>query len=104
MTYSLTTFAEQRLTDILDYTFSEYGENAVNKLSRAIDKDILLLTLNPYMGKKEDKRYRTRYEVRSLVELFFKILYVVDEKNECIVILDFFDCRQAPSRMEEDIN
>lgn len=35
MTYSLTTFAEQRLTDILDYTLSKYGENAVNKLSRA---------------------------------------------------------------------
>jgi len=104
MIYILTTFAEQRLTNILDYTFMKYGENAVNKLSRAIDKDLLLLTINPYMGQKEDKRYRTRYEVRSLVEQFFKIFYVVDEMNECIVILDFFDCRQDPSRIEEDIN
>lgn len=104
MIYRLTTFAQQQLTNILDYTFSEYGENAVNKLSRAIDKDLLLLTINPYMGQKEDKRYRARYEVRYLVEQFLKILYVVDEKNERIVILDFFDCRQDPSRMGEEIN
>ena len=48
MTYRLTTFAEQQLTKLLDYTLSEYGEKVVNRLSRIIDKDFLLLTQNPY--------------------------------------------------------
>ena len=56
------------------------------------------------MGQKEDKRYRARYEVRYLVEQFFKILYVVDEQNEMIIILDFFNCRLDPTRMSDGIN
>lgn len=98
-----TTKASLRLTKIYNYCFTEFGTAVALRFMKGIDNDMRLLSRHPYIGKMEEVRYNS-HRIRSLVEGYYKILYNVDEANDTIYILSLFDCRQHPSRMEEELN
>lgn len=98
-----TTKANLRLTNILTYCFTEFGTTVALQFKEGIDNGMRLLSCHPYIGKIEDLYYES-HKVRSLLEGYYKILYYVDDTKEIIYILSLFDCRQDPSRMEEEVN
>lgn len=95
--------ANLRLTEIFNYCLSQYGASVTLRFKKAIDNDIELLSKFPYMGKMEELYYYS-HEIRSLVEGHYKILYFVNEAITTIYIIDIFDCRQNPSKLEDELN
>jgi plasmid stabilization system protein ParE len=73
MKYRLTLFAKCRLTNILDYINSEFGESIASKLSQKLERDILLLSQNPFLGRKEKLLYFEGSEIISFIEGYYKI-------------------------------
>jgi plasmid stabilization system protein ParE len=104
MTIKFTNRAKQRLTEILNYSLQEFGATVSLRFAVIIDEDLLLLASNPYIGRKEDILYQSKYTIRSFPEGHYRIVYCVNNELDAIVVLTFFDCRRDPACFETEID
>lgn len=85
--------AEKQVEDALNYCFEHYGRSVARNLANAIDRDVLLLSENPYLGKVEESLHRSVC-YRSLIEGPSKLIYTIEDGY--IFIHLFWDCRRQP--------
>ena len=92
--------ALNRLNIAVNYGLREFGEKTTFQFYQKVLSYETLLATNPYMGKVE-KVLETRQMVyRSfVVHPHFKLIYYVNEKKQCVVIIYFFDTRQDPDKL-----
>ncbi len=87
-----------QLESSLDYCLMQFGDRVAGRVAEKIDKDIMLLSKNPYMGVVEEALQGSSC-FRSIIEGPFKLIYTVEDGF--IFIHLFWDCRQDPGRMSK---
>ena len=101
LTVYWTQFAENKLEDVFVY----YSQTAnIRTASRLVDRIIarsLELEKNPFMGQKETLLSGRLQEFRYLVYKNYKLIYWINEEKRRIEILNLFDCRQNPEKINE---
>lgn len=85
--------ARQQVEDTLDYCLLQFGKKVAERVANKIDRDILLLSQNPYLGQVEEALCGTSC-YRSLVEGPSKLIYTVEDGYLFIHL--FWDCRRNP--------
>ena len=95
-----TNFAENRLEDIFSYYKNKAGLNVARRLTKGIVDKTIDLQKNPKKGQKELLLEDYSQEFRYLVFKSYKIIYFINSNKERIDIVNIFDCRQNPIKME----
>lgn len=88
--------ALEQLEETLNYCLKQFGKKVAERVANKIDKDVMLLSQNPYMGAVEENLRGTSC-FRSIVEGPSKLIYTVE--NDFIFIHLLWDCRQDPTRI-----
>lgn len=95
--------ARRDLGRIYMYGVKEFGIRTAEKMMHQIDYCVLLLSLNPKLGKVEPILVGHRYEYRSLVvHPHFKLIYYINKDKDRIVITNLWDTRQEPQALKEE--
>ena len=86
--------ALQSLSEVLEYTFCQFGERQLRKLTRQIHTSARRVSIFPLLGKRETKLIKaTGIEYRSTVVIKqIKLIYTIDKdilyvrfiKNNCM--------------------
>ena len=95
-----TNFAKSELKNIYDYYKENISRSTSSKIVNGITNDATILENHPKIGpieellkgKKEDFRY-------LLSKRNYKIIYWINQNNNSIEIVDVFDVRQNPIKM-----
>lgn len=95
--------AKQHAKKILDYCLIQFGKRITSRFAKALEDDTLRLANNPYMGYREELLCQKDYEIRSLPEGHYKIVYYIDDREDTIYILALFDCRRNPLSLGAEI-
>lgn len=96
-----TQFAEDKLEDVfLFYSKNASEDIAVQLVNKIIDKS-LELEKNPLIGQKESLLYGRLQEFRYLVYKNYKIIYWINQQKKRIEVVNLFDCRQNPVKINE---
>lgn len=90
--------ALDQLEETLNYCLKQFGKKVAERVANKIDRDIILLSQNPYIGGVEEVLQGSSC-FRSIVEGPSKLIYTVED--DFIFIHLFWDCRQDPDRMSE---
>lgn len=101
LTVYWTQFAEDKLEDVFLY-YSEKASLRVaqNLINEIIEKSIGL-SKNPFVGQKELLLTVRIQEFRYLVCKNYKLIYWVNQEKRRIEIVNVFDCRQNPQKINE---
>ena len=78
-----TPIAQQSLSEVIVYTFEEFGERQLKKLTSRIYKAVSRISSFPLSGKLENELFEaTGIEYRSIVVISeIKLLYTVNEET-----------------------
>ncbi|MBP3641231.1 MAG: type II toxin-antitoxin system RelE/ParE family toxin [Parabacteroides sp.] len=90
--------AQEQFENAMDYCLKQFGRRAAKRIVDKIDKDVLLLSANPYMGAIEESLQKLA-EFRYIVEGPAKLIYTVEDGY--IFIHLYWDCRQDPGHLME---
>ena len=101
LTVYWTQFAEDKLEDI----FSYYSERASIRVARNLVGGIIEKSMelenSPFVGQKELLLANRIQEFRYLVFKNYKLLYWVNQDKNRIEIVNVFDCRQNPEKLNK---
>jgi plasmid stabilization system protein ParE len=101
LTVYWTRLAEDKLEDL----FSYYAEKASLRVAQNLVDEIinrsLELETNPLIGQKEILLADRIQEFRYLVYKNYKLIYWVNIKKHRVEIVNLFDCRQNPQKMNK---
>ena len=94
-----TDFAKIEVKSI--YVFLKRGANTVvaKKITNEITNEVKLLINQPNLGKVEQYLVGSSREFRSLIHSNYKIIYWINHDKNQIEIVDVFDCRQEPLKI-----
>ena len=101
LTVYWTQFAEDKLDDIYAYYSIAAGIQIAQKLVGAIIDKSLLLEKNPYIGQREPMLSESTDEFRYLIFKSYKIIYRVNHEKLRIEVVNLFDCRQNPAKIDK---
>ena len=101
LTVYWTEFAEDKLDDVFFYYSEKASLRAAQQLTDELIDRSLELATNPLIGQKEILLKDRIQEFRYLVYKNYKIIYWVNTKKQRIEIVNLFDCRQNPQKMNE---
>ena len=101
LTVFWTQFAEDKLVDIFDYYCQTAGIRIASRLVNEIIARSLELEKNPHIGQKEELLSDRLQEYRYLVYKNYKIIYWINSDKKRIEVLNVFDCRQNPEKINE---
>ncbi|WP_187368566.1 type II toxin-antitoxin system RelE/ParE family toxin [Parabacteroides johnsonii] len=90
--------AQEQFENAMDYCLKQFGRRAAKRIVDKIDKDVLLLSANPYMEAIEESLQKLA-EFRYIVEGPAKLIYTVEDGY--IFIHLYWDCRQDPGHLME---
>ena len=101
LTVYWTQFAENKLDDVFSYCCEKAGFTIAQKLVIEIISKSLYLEKNPLIGQKELLLTKRIQEFRYLVYKNYKIIYWINFQKYRIEIINLFDCRQNPDKIDE---
>jgi plasmid stabilization system protein ParE len=101
LTVYWTEFAEDKLEDVFSYYSVKASIRVAQQLTDGIIDRSLELATNPLIGQREILLEDRIQEFRYLVHKNYKIIYWVNIKKHRIEIVNLFDCRQNPQKMNE---
>lgn len=101
LTVYWTQFAENKLDDVFSYYCEKAGFTIAQKLVIEIISKSLDLEKNPLIGQKELLHTNRIQEFRYLVYKNYKIIYWINSQKYRIEIINLFDCRQNPDKIDE---
>jgi len=101
LTVYWTQFAEDKLEDLFSYYNVKASLRVAQHLVDEIIERSLELETNPLIGQKEILLADRVPEFRYLVYKNYKIIYWINSKRQRIEIVNLFDCRQNPQKMNE---
>ncbi|MBR4265328.1 MAG: type II toxin-antitoxin system RelE/ParE family toxin [Bacteroidales bacterium] len=95
--------AQKQLNDIAYYIQEEFSRNRKLKFLREVKDNEKLISTHPFVGKIEPLLIDRSISYRSFViNNVNKIVYYVEDKR--IVIVAFWDARQEPQKLVNQIN
>ena len=96
--------AMKRLDKATEYGLYKFGEITSVRFYQKIRSYDSLLAEHPRLGKVEPLLIGRRFEYRSLVvHEYYKLIYYINEAKGRIVVADFWDVRQEPQLLAENI-
>lgn len=98
-----TQFAEDKLDDIFNYYKLKASLIIAQNLTNGIIDATIDLAKNPQIGQKEILLSERFQEFRYLVYKNYKIIYWVNLEKHRIEIINVFDTRQNPAKLEKDL-
>jgi len=101
LTVYWTQFAENKLEDVFTYYSQTASLFIASRLIDGIITRSLELEKNPFIGQKEIRLSDRLQEFRYLVYKNYKLIYWVNLEKKRIEILNLFDCRQDPEKINE---
>ena len=101
LTVYWTQFAENKLEDIYTYYSQTASERIAYRLVDGIIHRSLELEKNPHIGQKEILLSDRIQEFRYLVYKNYKLIYWVNHDKKRVEILNLFDCRQNPEKLND---
>ncbi|MGY6520947.1 MAG: type II toxin-antitoxin system RelE/ParE family toxin [Mongoliitalea sp.] len=104
MTIIWSLFAEKQLDEIFDYYSKKVSHQLALKIVLELIEAPEILKRNPLVGPIEEFLKGRHIEYRYLICTNYKIIYSVDEENNCVKISDVFDTRQNPSKIKRSNN
>lgn len=87
------------LVNIRSYHQKHAGERIANKLTYEIVREVEILESQPLIGQVESNLIDRTQQFRYLTYKKYKIIYSVSESINQIEIVDVFDTRQNPIKM-----
>lgn len=97
-----TQFAKRELRNIFDYYKIKASPKIAQKLVTEIVEKTNALDFQTKIGQKEELLYERKENFRYLVSKNYKILYWINEEKNRIEIVDIFDARQNPLKIERE--
>jgi len=94
-----TDFSKKELKNIFDYYKENASLNIAITLVVGITKETAKLKKQPKIGQKEDLLKKDLRDFRYVVYKNYKIIYLVNLKENRIEIFDVFDTRQNPMKI-----
>lgn len=98
-----TQFAEDKLDDIFKYYKLKASLIIAQNLTNGIIDATIDLAKNPQIGQKEILLSERFQEFSYLVYKNYKIIYWVNVDKHRIEIINVFDTRQNPAKLEQDL-
>jgi plasmid stabilization system protein ParE len=94
-----TDFAKSELQKIFDYHIIRAGERNTNRLIDGIIQETEPLCEQPLIGQIEELLSHRAETFRYLVHRNYKIVYWLNREKNHVEIVDVFDTRQNPTKM-----
>lgn len=88
--------AREQFEEAMDYCSMQFGKRVAKRIVDKIDRDIMSLAANPYMGTIEESLQEIS-GFRYIVEGPAKLIYTVEDGY--IFIHLYWDCRQNPGHL-----
>nr|MBC7612597.1 type II toxin-antitoxin system RelE/ParE family toxin [Pseudopedobacter sp.] len=101
LTVYWTRFAENKLEDIFEYYKFKANVFVAEKLVNGLLKTSIGLVNNPKMGQIEGLIIDQSLEFRYLIHKNYKLIYLIDYLMNQVEIVNIFDCRQNPEKINE---
>jgi plasmid stabilization system protein ParE len=95
-----TEFADSEFENIFNYYSEKAGPRIARKLTNGIYNETLKLKSQPEIGQIEELLQERNQEFRYLVYKSYKIIYWLNHTKNQIEIVDIFDTRQNPQKIE----
>ncbi len=96
-----TQFAQDKLSEIFDYYEITASSRIARNLVTGIIDQTIKLGKNPNIGQKEELLKNRPEEFRYLVYKNYKIIYWINTIRNRIDIINVFDTRQNPEKIEK---
>jgi plasmid stabilization system protein ParE len=97
-----TDFAKSELQKIFDYYVLRAGKRITTRLIEGIIHETNQLRYQPFTGQIEELLSQRTEDFRYLVYQNYKIIYWYNTEKKQIEIIDVFDTRQNPTKMNRD--
>jgi plasmid stabilization system protein ParE len=94
-----TDFSKKELKNIFDYYKENASLNVAKNLVVGITKETAKLKKQPNIGQEEELLEKDSRDFRYLVYKSYKIIYLVNLKENRIEVFDVFDTRQNPMKI-----
>jgi len=94
-----TDFAKAELQKIFDYHLLRAGERNTDRLIDGIIQEVEPLSNQPLIGQIEELLSHRTETFRYLVHHNYKIVYWFNREKKQVEIVDVFDTRQNPTKM-----
>ena len=101
LTVYWTQFAEDKLEDIFLYYSEKASLRVAHNLIDEIIETSIELSKNPFVGQKELLLTGRIQEFRYLVCKDYKLIYWLNQEKGRIEIVNVFDCRQNPQKIND---
>jgi plasmid stabilization system protein ParE len=95
-------FSKSQLQSIFDFYKKEAGARISRKLIQAIVVETERLSLQPFMGQKEELLTDRQEDFRFMIYKNYKIIYWINQGKNRIEIADIFDTRQNPHKIKRN--
>ncbi len=96
-----TNFARNELRNIYDYYKNNVSINTATKIVTGIIRTVSVLEKHPEIGPIEELLKKNKEGFRYLLsKRNYKIIYWINKTNQTIEIVDIFDVRQNPIKMD----
>ncbi|OAV68807.1 Plasmid stabilization system protein [Bacteroidales bacterium Barb6XT] len=90
---------------IYSYYCHVAGRETANKLVADIRRSAQRLEHSPRMAPVDLFLEKSSQKLRSLViKKKFKVIYYIDEQEDCVYIVYVWDCRQDPKKLMRRLN
>lgn len=95
-------FAEEQIDEIFDYYKSRAGTKVATKIIKTILRKPNVLLKNLDIGVIENHLIGRTAQYRYLIVTNYRIVYTIDKDKAYIKIVDVFDTRQNPIKLERE--
>ena len=97
-----THFAKRELRQIFDYHKEKASLTIARKVAKGIYRATLRLAKKPEIGQKEELLADRPEGFRYLIHTNYKIIYWINAKSNRVEIIDVFDTRQNPIKIQRN--
>ncbi len=97
-----THFAKRELRQIFDYHKEKASLTIARKVANGIYRTTLRLAKKPEIGQKEELLADRPEDFRYLIHTNYKIIYWINTKSKRVEIIDVFDTRQNPIKIQRN--
>ncbi|MBP3517252.1 MAG: type II toxin-antitoxin system RelE/ParE family toxin [Parabacteroides sp.] len=94
--------AQEQANLAITYCQAQFGRTIALRFVNKLEKDILRIKNNPFIGIVEPAFANRAKQYRSLIEGYYKIIYTI-ENDHLIQIVLLWDCRQNPDKLKQSI-
>ncbi|MGL4597970.1 MAG: type II toxin-antitoxin system RelE/ParE family toxin [Bacteroidia bacterium] len=99
LTLFWTQFAEDRLRGVFDYYKVNASVDVALGIVAGIYEATNVLKDHPFIGKQEQLKIDSAVVYRYVIHKNYKIVYLINDLTDQVIILNVFDCRRNPKSL-----